>query len=70
MIKLENTGNGYTLSGSREELLSLTTQKLEEMFRLADEIEAAKDAEEKQKNSPYLKLLVSPKQTALKPWLN
>jgi len=70
MIKLENTGNGYTLSGSKEELLSLTTQKIEEMFRLAYEIEAAENAEEKQKSSAYLKLLVAPKQTALKPMLN
>jgi len=70
MIKLENTGNGYTLSGSKEDLLSLTTQKIEEMFRLADQIEAVENAEEKQKSSPYLKFLVVPKQTAIKPWLN
>ena len=69
MIKLENTGNGYTLCGSKEELLSLTTQKLEEMFRLAAELEASEDSDEK-RNGPHLKLVVVPKQTTIKPWLN
>jgi len=70
MIKLKKIGDAYNLCGSREDLLSLTKEALEEIIKLTDEVAAAEDVEEKQKNTPYLKFVTVPKETALKPWLN
>lgn len=70
MIKLKKIGDTYNLSGSKEDLLSLTREALEEIFKLTDEVEATDDTVEKRKNSPYLKLMKVSKQTTIKPWLN
>ncbi|HEY8805258.1 MAG TPA: hypothetical protein VIM42_09190 [Clostridium sp.] len=45
MLRLEKWRTEYNLFGTREDLLSLTPEGIEEIFRLADEVDAEEERE-------------------------